>query len=114
MPKKPRNSQASRRGFLRTLLMDLPPKSKEEREEERKRSQRASILALKYAKSEAYLTKIGVESPQPIDEYVFRVKISGTRADNQTCMLELQVDTSSDMVGQFQSESQPPEESPPS
>ena len=104
MAKKPSPSPSSRRGFLRALMMDLPPKSAEDLQDERKRVQRASVLALKYAKNDKNLTRIGVGTPDSIGEQLFCVNVSGDDPEGARCYIELQVDTLNDLVGEVVSD----------
>ena len=92
-------NKRDRRGFLRAMLMDLPPKSEEEKREDKRLSQRASVLALKYGKSVAELSRIGVETPKRIDDTTYVVKISGHDSFGTRIHQELQVDIENDTVG---------------
>ena len=104
MAKKPSPSPSSRRGFLRALMMDLPPKSAEDLQDERKRVQRASVLALKYAKNDKNLKRLGVGTPDSIGEQLFRINVSGDDSAGKRCYIELQVDTLNDLVGEVVSD----------
>ena len=104
MAKKPSPSPSSRRGFLRALMMDLPPKSAEDLQDERKRVQCASVLALKYAKSDKNLKRIGVGTPDSIGEQLFRINVSGDDSEGTRRYIELQVDTLNDLVGEVVSD----------
>ena len=97
-------NQRDRRGFLRAMLLDLPPKSAEEKEHEHRQFQRASVLALKYGKSVAELTRISVENPVRIDDTTFVVKMSGHDSFGTRIRLELQVDVEQDTVGKRERE----------
>ena len=81
------------------MLMDLPPKSAEEKERERRQDQRASVLALKYGKNVAELTRISVENPVRIDDTTYVVHISGHDSFGTRIRQELQVDIEQDTVG---------------
>lgn len=107
MAPKSTDNQRSRRGFLRALLMDLPPKSEDDKREEKRQSQRASVLALKYGKNVAELTRIGVENPVPIDEVTYIVKISGHDSFGTRIHHELQVDIENDTVGKREKDRAP-------
>lgn len=81
------------------MLMDLPPKSAQDIQDEKRRGQRASVLALKYGKDVAQLTRIGVENPVAIDDTTYVVKISGHDTAGARIHHELQVDIENDTVG---------------
>ena len=114
MAQKSKNTHHSRRGFLRSLFGDVMPEDPAEMEEKRLLKQRASVLALKYAKNEARLAKIGVKAPISIDDTQFRVQLTGCDAEGDTQNLDLIIDPQSSSVTPYVSESDAEEGDPES
>lgn len=99
-----KNTEPSRRGFLRALLTDFAPTTLVETKEQRAFKQRACVLALKYGKNEAKLTRIGVKDPVPIDVVLFQVELTGHDATGQACHLKLEVNSESGVVKRYETE----------
>jgi hypothetical protein len=81
-----------RRDFLKNFLSDIKTSRQEARRELQKERTRASVLALKYAKNELALTRIGLESPVHVADSKFTVKITGYDQAESSCQLQLNVD----------------------
>ena len=88
---KPKQTTSSRRGFLQSFLSDLVSSKPRLSPEDIMQSKKASILALKYAKNKARLTKIGVESPQSLPDGLFNVKVFGLNITGARVNLKLEV-----------------------
>ena len=87
------DKERDRRGFLKNFLSDFNTHRRLAHEELRKNQTRASVLALKFAKNDLELEKIGIQNPVLIEECVFSVKIQGNDKSEQRCHFELKVDS---------------------
>lgn len=87
-----------RRDFFKSLLGRPSESEKAEAAEIEVLAQRAGIMALKFAKNEAKLSKIGVKSPQKMELPKFEVEIQGIDAAGETVTLNLIVDTTMGLV----------------
>lgn len=94
-----KNIKQDRRGFLRAFLSDLDPKPGLSAAEEASLKKRISVLALKYGKNEAKLTKIGVKTPLRGRENCYCVQISGHDSQGQRQHVDLEYDGVSGKMG---------------
>jgi hypothetical protein len=86
------DKERDRRGFLKNFLSDFQTHRRVAHEELRKDQTRASVLALKFAKNELELEKVGIQNPVLIENSVFSVKIQGNDKSEQRLHIELKVD----------------------
>lgn len=107
-------SEPSRRGFLRSLVGDLLPNSPVNVEEQREKQSRASILALKYGKNEANLTKIGIKAPIVAGDGLYRVEVSGKDAVGENTTIRLEININSGTAQLLAPPTPDPEETPTS
>lgn len=96
-----KNAQSNRRGFLRSLLGAEDPALAVER---KALKNRAGVLALKYAKNEEKLLKLGVEAPVHIEDARFTVKVSGQNESGEAVDLDLEVDAEAKTVARIEAE----------
>jgi len=88
-----KDQKRDRRGFLTNFLSDIKTSRRETREELQKNRTRASVLALKYAKNDLALTRIGLESPKFLKESTFTVQVTGFDQAEATQNIQLTVNT---------------------
>jgi hypothetical protein len=114
MPKSAK-IQHSRRGFFHSLIADLTGKPVKETEQETQEQKnwktKASILALRFAKNDKNMTKIGIKQPVLIENARFRVKLTGHDPQGQIQNLELEIDAITNETHPVINDSDTPEES---
>lgn len=94
-------TQSSRRGFFRALFSDVGADAAREKTERKVGASHASVMALKYAKHQLHLSKIGVESPTFLRENLYSVKLSGQEDSGETLDLEFEVNAETGAIKRF-------------